>query len=121
MRIRLLLLMLLALALPLRGLAASGWLACPHAQQAATSTAHEHADHVHHAAPAADAAEPDDARPAAPSCNACSPCCAAALPLGEQVPPAAPKPSPQRSHFEPQAPPAPLNKPFERPPRSFLA
>lgn len=118
LRLRFLLLMLIFLALPLRGLAASGWFACPHAAVAAEA----HAEHGHHAAhEAAAAAEADDSAAPGAGCNACSPCCAAALPQAEAPAPSAPERQQALVTYRPQAPPAPLPQPFERPPRPLLA
>ncbi len=112
---------LLLLALPLQGLAATGWVAC-HDVAWAGAAAGDGAvaplpiDHDHEAAPGTSASSPCH-EPEGAGCSACAACCVVALTVGAVVPlrhpgtgalmPAA-MPPPHASAWTP---------PLERPPR----
>jgi hypothetical protein len=116
--LRLIVVALLMLALPLKGLAAVGALACPHgAGWVAAMVAQAPAD-----APPCHEAESDSESASLPHvCTACAPCCAPALATlttldVPQLPSAR-----DWVVLEPQGQPAHAFERLDRPPRSFLA
>lgn len=82
--VRLAIVLLVALVLPLKGVAAVTMLACGHAHAAAAGEAHDHHDPAGHDAHAGhvvhDPVPSHDAH--AVKCSSCAPCCAPAAPPG---------------------------------------
>jgi hypothetical protein len=142
--VRTLVLCLLALALPLQGLAAATMLHCGpshHARIVSASAAHDHAAHGHGAArgahshddraadgsAAVDAANPQtpnylgDSSLAKAKCSACASCCSAvALPASIAEIPVVQQHASRFPPLSAQVEPVVTDSP-ERPPRSFLA